>query len=79
MGVLEGVRVLDFVPCIAGSYCATLPAEFGSEVVRVEKCGASEDRFLAPSVNAAKVRCFCRSTATGNWRMPSQRCQRQCS
>jgi crotonobetainyl-CoA:carnitine CoA-transferase CaiB-like acyl-CoA transferase len=36
-GVLEGVRVLDFGRYIAGPYCATLLAEFGAEVIRVEK------------------------------------------
>ena len=47
-GVLEGVRVLDFGRYIAGPYCATLLAEFGAEVIRVEKRGGSEDRFPAP-------------------------------
>ena len=47
-GVLEGVRVLDFGRYIAGPYCATLLAEFGAEVIRVEKRGGSEDRFVAP-------------------------------
>src|SRR6201987_2802025 len=47
-GVLEGVRVLDFGRYIAGPYCATLLAEFGAEVIRVEKCDGSEDRFVAP-------------------------------
>jgi crotonobetainyl-CoA:carnitine CoA-transferase CaiB-like acyl-CoA transferase len=47
-GVLEGVRVLDFGRYIAGLYCATLLAEFGAEVIRVEKCDGSEDRFVAP-------------------------------
>ena len=44
-GVLEGVRVLDFGRYIAGPYCATLLAEFGAEVIRVEKRDGSEDRF----------------------------------
>ena len=47
-GILEGVRVLDFGRYIAGPYCATLLAEFGAEVIRVEKRGGSEDRFVAP-------------------------------
>jgi crotonobetainyl-CoA:carnitine CoA-transferase CaiB-like acyl-CoA transferase len=47
-GVLEGVRVLDFGRYIAGPYCATLLAEFGAEVIRVEKLDGSEDRFVAP-------------------------------
>ncbi|HEY7842168.1 MAG TPA: CoA transferase [Bradyrhizobium sp.] len=47
-GVLEGVRVLDFGRYIAGPYCATLLAEFGAEVIRVEKLDGSEDRFIVP-------------------------------
>src|SRR5258708_37563353 len=47
-GVLEGVRVLDFGRYIAGPYCATLLAEFGAEVIRVEKRDGSQDRFVAP-------------------------------
>ena len=47
-GVLEGVRVLDFGRYIAGPYCATLLAEFGAEVIRVERRDGSEDRFVAP-------------------------------
>jgi crotonobetainyl-CoA:carnitine CoA-transferase CaiB-like acyl-CoA transferase len=42
------VRVLDFGRYIAGPYCATLLAEFGAEVIRVEKRDGSEDRFVAP-------------------------------
>ena len=63
-GVLEGVRVLDFGRYIAGPYCATLLAEFGAEVIRVEKRDGSEDRFVAPVGKVATVRCFCRSTET---------------
>jgi len=42
------VRVLDFGRYIAGPYCATLLAEFGAEVIRVEKRDGNEDRFVAP-------------------------------
>lgn len=47
-GVLEGVRVLDFGRYIAGPYCAALLAEYGAEVIRIEKREGSEDRFIAP-------------------------------
>jgi crotonobetainyl-CoA:carnitine CoA-transferase CaiB-like acyl-CoA transferase len=47
-GVLDGIRVLDFGRYIAGPYCAALLAEHGAEVVRIEKRGGSEDRFVAP-------------------------------
>ena len=47
-GVLSGVRVLDFGRYIAGPYCAALLADFGAEVIRIEKRGGGEDRFQAP-------------------------------
>jgi len=48
VGVLEGIRVLDFGRYIAGPYCAALMAEHGAEVIRIEKREGSEDRFQAP-------------------------------
>ena len=46
--VLEGIRVLDFGRYIAGPYCACLLGDMGADVIRVEKRGGSEDRWLAP-------------------------------
>jgi len=46
--LLEGIRVLDFGRYIAGPYCAALLAEYGAEVIRIEKREGSEDRFVAP-------------------------------
>ena len=46
--VLAGIRVLDFGRYIAGPYCATMLADLGAEVIRVEKVDGSEDRFYAP-------------------------------
>ena len=46
--LLEGVRVLDFGRYIAGPYCAALLAEYGAQVIRIEKREGSEDRFVAP-------------------------------
>jgi crotonobetainyl-CoA:carnitine CoA-transferase CaiB-like acyl-CoA transferase len=47
-GVLSGVRILDFGRYIAGPYCAMLLADFGADVIRVEKRDGGEDRFQAP-------------------------------
>jgi len=47
-GVLSGVRVLDFGRYIAGPYCAALLADLGADVVRVERAGGGEDRWVAP-------------------------------
>lgn len=46
--VLSGVRVLDFGRYIAGPYCAALLADFGADVIRIEKRHGGEDRFVAP-------------------------------
>ncbi len=46
--LLQGIRVLDFGRYIAGPYCAALLAEYGAEVIRIEKTEGSEDRFVAP-------------------------------
>ena len=46
--ILEGIRVLDFGRYIAGPYCACLLGEMGADVVRVEKSGGSEDRWVVP-------------------------------
>ncbi len=48
VGVLDGIRVLDFGRYIAGPYCAALLAEHGADVIRIEKREGSEDRFQAP-------------------------------
>jgi crotonobetainyl-CoA:carnitine CoA-transferase CaiB-like acyl-CoA transferase len=46
--VLEGIRVLDFGRFIAGPFCAALLADFGAEVIRIDRVGGSEDRFIMP-------------------------------
>jgi formyl-CoA transferase len=48
MGVLDGVKVLDFGRYIAGPYCAALLADFGADVIRVDRVGGSEDRNILP-------------------------------
>jgi crotonobetainyl-CoA:carnitine CoA-transferase CaiB-like acyl-CoA transferase len=47
-GILDGIRVLDFGRYIAGPFAATLLGDMGAEVIRVERRGGSEDRFVAP-------------------------------
>jgi crotonobetainyl-CoA:carnitine CoA-transferase CaiB-like acyl-CoA transferase len=46
--VLEGIRVLDFGRYIAGPYAAMLLADFGADVVRIERREGGEDRKLGP-------------------------------
>lgn len=51
--LLQGIRVLDFGRYIAGPYCAAMLAEYGADVIRIEKRGGSEDRFTAPLADGA--------------------------
>ncbi len=48
MSALAGIRVLDFGRYVAGPYCATLMADFGADVIRIERRSGSEDRTIAP-------------------------------
>jgi len=50
--VLSGVRVIDFGRYVAGPYCAALLADFGADVIRIEKREGSEDRFQLPLTQA---------------------------
>ena len=47
-GVLAGIRLLDFGRYIAGPYCAALLADLGADVIRIERRGGGEDRWVAP-------------------------------
>jgi crotonobetainyl-CoA:carnitine CoA-transferase CaiB-like acyl-CoA transferase len=46
--VLSGIRVLDFGRYIAGPYCAALLADLGADVIRIERIGGGEDRWVTP-------------------------------
>jgi formyl-CoA transferase len=48
MRVLEGIKVLDLGRFIAGPFCAALLADYGADVIRVDRVGGSEDRFIVP-------------------------------
>ena len=52
MSALSGIRVLDFGRFLAGPYCATMLAEYGADVIRIEQPGGGEDRSLCPVTDA---------------------------
>ncbi len=45
-GPLKGIRVLDLGRFIASPFCGMLLADLGAEVIRVERPGGGQDRFL---------------------------------
>lgn len=51
-GVLSGIRVLDFGRYIAGPFCGALLADHGADVIRIDRVGGSEDRFVLPMGDA---------------------------
>lgn len=48
MAVLEGIKVLDLGRYIAGPFCAALLGDYGADVLRVDRVGGSEDRYILP-------------------------------
>jgi len=55
---LKGIRVLDFGRYIAGPYCAALLAEYGADVIRIEKRDGSEDRWNTPVADGGEGALF---------------------
>ena len=47
-GGLDGVRVLDFGRFIAGPFAATILADLGADVIRIERVDGGEDRWTTP-------------------------------
>ncbi len=58
MAILAGIRVLDFGRYIAGPWCAALLGDLGAEVIRIEKRGGSEDRFVGPVTDGGEGALF---------------------
>lgn len=48
-GALAGIKVIDFGKYIAGPLCGAFLADLGADVIRVEKPGGADDRFIMPA------------------------------
>ena len=51
---LEGIRVIDFGRFIAAPYCAMMLADFGADVIRVERREGGEDRRVGPVIESGE-------------------------
>src|SRR5262245_15741858 len=57
-GVLEGIRVLDFGRYIAAPFCGALLADLGAEVIRIDREGGNDDRWVNPVTEAKEGALF---------------------
>lgn len=54
MKLLEGIKIVDFTQAHAGSLCTMILADFGAEVIKIERPGVGDlARFWAPFKNDA--------------------------
>jgi crotonobetainyl-CoA:carnitine CoA-transferase CaiB-like acyl-CoA transferase len=51
-GPLAGLKVIELGQLIAGPFAARTLADFGADVIRIEKPGGAEDRFIMPVTDA---------------------------
>jgi crotonobetainyl-CoA:carnitine CoA-transferase CaiB-like acyl-CoA transferase len=57
-GPLAGIRVIDFGRFIAGPYCGMMLADMGADVIRIDRRGGSEDRYLGPITSGGEGSMF---------------------
>ena len=51
MSALTGIRIVELAESVAGEYCGKLLADFGAEVIKIERPGGSPTRAIAPLID----------------------------
>ena len=55
---LEGIRVLDFSPYIAGPYCPALLGDMGAEVIKIEAHRGNQTPYFPSTLTGETRRCL---------------------
>ncbi len=64
MGALNGIRVIEMAGLAPAPYCGLILADFGADVVRIDRIGAPEADFLARGKRSAASIVFPDRTGT---------------
>ena len=64
MSALTGIRIVELAESVAGEYCGKLLADFGADVIKVERPGGSPTRAMAPLSSTAAGRSAARCSPT---------------